>query len=199
MRFSTLFAVTALAVSSVFAEPQLSLTALIGFNVDVNNHYGAPYPPWVPGALPGWYYGDHPELFPGTPLFCLLKWFCAILQLFPGALHCPSHHQIPPPVPNDGYTQTFHNLTGATQASDYITFGLVDTVADCKAMCNSVSGCGFANTYHDVNGKNGSPQLTCSLFTTCHGASDATNTGGQSQPDGTIDYITNSDGWCKST
>jgi len=69
-----------------------------------------------------------------------------------------------PTVPADGYVQTFSSLTGATQGNDYLTFGLVDTVAgespdaeirlndsneyvpDCKAMCNSVSGCGFANS-----------------------------------------------------
>jgi len=27
------------------------------------------------------------------------------------------------------YVETFNDLTGATQASDYITYGLVDTVA----------------------------------------------------------------------
>lgn len=34
----------------------------------------------------------------------------------------------PPPVIYEGYLQTFQNLTGATQAGDYLTFGLVDTV-----------------------------------------------------------------------
>lgn len=28
----------------------------------------------------------------------------------------------------DGYYETFNNLTGATEASDYLTYGLVDTV-----------------------------------------------------------------------
>lgn len=96
-----------------------------------------------------------------------------------------------------GYSQTFSNLNGATQASDYMTFGLVDTVADCISMCNKAHGCGFVNTYHDVNGKNGSPLLTCSLFKKCHNASDATNRGGQPGPHGSVDHITTSDGWCK--
>ncbi|KAF5324661.1 hypothetical protein D9611_004163 [Ephemerocybe angulata] len=102
-----------------------------------------------------------------------------------------------PPTPTDGYTNTFHNFTGATQAADYLTFGLVDTVADCKAMCNSIPECTFANTYYDVNGKDGSPQLTCSLYKLCHTSTDATNTGGQTQPNGSVNYIKSSDGWCK--
>jgi hypothetical protein len=80
-----------------------------------------------------------------------------------------------------------------------MTFGLVDTVDGCKAMCNSVSGCHFINSYHDVNGKDGSTQLTCSLFSLCHNADDADNRGGQSQPDGSIDFIINSDGFCKTS
>ena len=69
--------------------------------------------------------------------------------------------------------------------------------------------------YHDVNGKvrlpyfsyqhvpepslqNGSPLLTCALFKDCHTSSDAINYGGQTQPDGSVDYITDSDGWCKA-
>lgn len=51
--------------------------------------------------------------------------------------------------------------------------------------------------YDDVNGKGGSTQLTCSLFTNCHNATDADNRGGQSQPNGSVDFIINSDGWCK--
>ncbi|KAJ6548830.1 fruit-body specific protein A, partial [Mycena capillaripes] len=106
----------------------------------------------------------------------------------------PPPHQ-PPPPPE--YSQTFYNLTCASQDGSYQTYGLVDTVADCEAMCDSVSGCTFFNTYHDVNGKNGSPQLTCALFTYCLDASTADNCGGQTQPDYTIDFITNSDGYCK--
>ena len=49
---------------------------------------------------------------------------CDILKLFSTHLQCP---QAPPP-PSDGYRQTFANLTGATQAVDYMTYGLVDTV-----------------------------------------------------------------------
>lgn len=72
--------------------------------------------------------------------------------------------------------------------------------------------------YHDVNGKvrawatffcivvdivsrnskGGSTQLTCSLFTKCHtNPADEDNFGGQTQPDGSIDFIIDSDGWCK--
>ncbi|KAJ6548734.1 hypothetical protein B0H19DRAFT_1161851 [Mycena capillaripes] len=88
----------------------------------------------------------------------------------------------------NGYSQTFYNLTCASQDGSYQTYGLVDTVADCEAMCDSVSGCTFFNR---------NPQLTCALFTYCLDASTADNCGGQTQPDYTIDYIRNSDGYCK--
>ena len=88
---------------------------------------------------------------------------------------------------------------------------------DCKEMCDNVAGCNFVNgkahsvvpmhilvakpsqlAYHDVNGKGGSTQLTCSLFSKCHDASTADNRGGQSQPNGSVDYITNSDAFCRN-
>jgi len=47
--------------------------------------------------------------------------------------------------------------------------------------------------------QNGSPQLTCSLYETCHDTDTLTNTGGQTQPDGSINFITDSDGFCKDT
>ncbi|KDR74146.1 hypothetical protein GALMADRAFT_269631 [Galerina marginata CBS 339.88] len=202
MRFATFAAVAAIAVSGVASTPvDLALPptfdinfVLGGFDLSAGNFYGSPIAPWKPGSKPGWYYGNNPNLFPDLPY--LEGIICRILEFFPFLLQCPVKK--PPPPPNDGYTQTFSNLTGATQADDFQTFGLVDTVADCKAMCNSVTGCNFANSYHDVNGKGGSTQLTCSLFTKCHDASTADNKGGQSQPDGSIDFIINSDGWCKN-
>ena len=94
-------------------------------------------------------------------------------------------------------------------------YALAHLHLDCFAMCNSVAGCGFVNSkslnnlinlhllrivaYHDVNGKGGSPDLTCSLFSSCHGVEDADNRGGQSQPDGSVDFIIDSDGFCKDT
>ncbi|KXN92432.1 hypothetical protein AN958_07991 [Leucoagaricus sp. SymC.cos] len=97
------------------------------------------------------------------------------------------------------YTLTFTNQTGAVQGTDFITFGLFETTDECTAFCDSVSTCGFANSYNDNNGKGGSPLLTCSLYVGCHDVADLTNTGGQTQPDGTVNFITNSDGWCKAT
>ncbi|KAJ7478753.1 hypothetical protein B0H11DRAFT_1725806, partial [Mycena galericulata] len=159
------------------------------------NHYGAPIPPWESGHYPGWYYGH------GTPpqgIFCILEeLFCELLDLFPFCFHCPKPPLKRPPPPE--YTPTFYNQTCATQASSYQTYGLVDTVADCEAMCDSVAGCTFVNTYHDVNGKNGSTELTCSLFSTCLTAASNDNCGGQTQPNGSVDFITNSDGYCKKT
>ncbi|KAJ8092412.1 hypothetical protein PM082_023867 [Marasmius tenuissimus] len=110
----------------------------------------------------------------------------------------PGPSQAPPPPPPPGvYDPVFSGLDGAIQADDYLTFGLVDSVGDCYLMCDTVPECGFVNTYHDVNAKDGSPLLTCSLFKTCHGAELATNKGGQSQPDGSVNFIKDSDGFCK--
>ncbi|KAK0482716.1 hypothetical protein IW261DRAFT_1050807 [Armillaria novae-zelandiae] len=159
--------------------------------------YNAPVTPWEQDATPGWYFGDDPSNLPES--FTDLPWLkdsylCRILEQLNNGLNCPT--TLPTPS-SDGYHQTFSNLTGATQAGDYMTFGLVETVEACKAMCDNVNGCAFVNAYHDVNGKDGSPLLSCSLFTQCHSSSDAINRGGQSQPDGSIDFITNSDGYCK--
>ena len=54
------------------------------------------------------------------------------------------------------------------------------------------------SAYNDVNGKDGSTQLTCSLYAGCHTVAEATNVGGQTQPDGSINFIRNSDGYCKT-
>ncbi|KDR74145.1 hypothetical protein GALMADRAFT_71683 [Galerina marginata CBS 339.88] len=200
MRFATFAAAAAIALSGVTATPVrrafgFDLTFVLGgFDLSHDNKYGSPLEPWKHGSKPGWYYGSHPERYPYLP--CLGGIICRILSYFPYGLHCPVKK--PPPPPNDGYFPTFTNITGATQADGFQTFGLVDTDADCKAMCNTVAGCNFVNAYHDVNGKDGSTQLTCSLFTSCHDASTADNRGGQSQPDGSIDFITSSDGWCKN-
>ncbi|KAK2462504.1 hypothetical protein APHAL10511_005474 [Amanita phalloides] len=90
---------------------------------------------------------------------------------------------------HDGYKQNFRNLNDAIEAPDYLTYILVSTLDECLAKCDSIKGCKFANTYNDVHGKNGSPLITCSLYKHCHGAEDATNGGGQTQPDGSVDYI----------
>lgn len=199
MHFFNLFSVLAVAVPAVVANPltiDLDLTNMLEVDLSDGNRYGAPHAPWSLNARPGWYYGIHPERYPH--LRCLRGWICKLLWCFPHVIQCPKPPHVPPKPPtSDGYTQTFANLTGATQASDYLTFGLVDTIADCKTMCNSVNGCEFVNTYHDVNGKDGSTQLTCSLFSSCHTSSDAINTGGQTQPDGSVNFIRSSDGWCK--
>ncbi|KAK7032612.1 hypothetical protein VNI00_012875 [Paramarasmius palmivorus] len=191
MRFTAIFAAAAIfatgasAAETTSATTTATLTAQLGLTLTPANKYGAPIPPWKPGCKPGWYYGDHKDL-----LKIIIPW------LKDSCLKCPKppHH----PPPNDGWTVTFENYDGATQADDYLTFGLVDTVDDCKAMCLGVDGCNFFNTYHDVNGKDGSPLLTCSLFAKCHDDSDATNKGGQTQPDGSVNYIADSAGYCKA-
>ncbi|EAU81963.1 hypothetical protein CC1G_09149 [Coprinopsis cinerea okayama7 len=224
--FATVLAIGAAGVGSspvtINADPN---TIFGGVDMSAQNHYGAPIAPWLHGAKPGWYYGQFPWLWPWLPW--LHGPVCSVLPWFPWLIQCPKPWipppppkphlpppppypwwpwpghpppQPPPPPPNDGYHQTFKNLTGATQSQvgDYLTFGLVDTVADCKVMCNSVPECNFANSYNDVNGKDGSTKLTCALYSKCHSDKDATNKGGQTQPDGSINYIRNSDGWCKN-
>ncbi|KAF9055014.1 hypothetical protein BDZ89DRAFT_1124816 [Hymenopellis radicata] len=64
-------------------------------------------------------------------------------------------------------------------------------------MCEDVKGCVFFNTYHDNNSDvKDSTKLTCALFKTCHGPEDAMNCGGQTQADGSKNYITESQGFC---
>jgi len=200
MRFSLAFVSIAVALSGVLASPlgedqiqERGNNLIIKFDLSIGNKYNALIPPWERGAHPGWYYGSNPQENDQYP--CLRPDSCKYLKSCPGWNQCPPPE--PPQTPPYGYVETFHNLTGATQASDYLTYGLVDTIAACEAMCNSVAGCKFVNTYHDVNGKNGSPDLTCALFSECHTSADAINKGGQTQSDGTVDYIIDSDGWCK--
>ncbi|KAJ7719078.1 hypothetical protein DFH07DRAFT_1067921 [Mycena maculata] len=195
MRFSTLFTALAVVATGVTAtDSSSSSTSVIGLTAA--NDYGAPIPPWETGSSPGWYYGQ------GTPPSGLESLadtlICELLELlFPLCLQCPKPPPKPPSTPE--YTLTFYNQTCATQDASYMTYGLVDTVADCETMCDTVPGCTFVNTYHDVNGKGGSTQLTCSLFSTCLTAASNDNCGGQTQPNGSVDFIINSDGYCKKT
>ncbi|KAH6919122.1 hypothetical protein BKA70DRAFT_1024246, partial [Coprinopsis sp. MPI-PUGE-AT-0042] len=166
---------------------------IYGKDLSRDNNFGAPVRPWD-GGKPAWYFGQYAGKVPHLP--SLSGPICQVLRLFPHYIQCPTA-----PLPNsrvqEGYTQTFFNLTAATQGDVYLTFGLVDSISECKAMCNTIQGCKFVNTYRDVNGKDGSPLLTCSLYTQCYGPEAATNTGGQSQSNGSLNFIINSDGWCK--
>ncbi|KAG7449452.1 uncharacterized protein BT62DRAFT_1073925 [Guyanagaster necrorhizus] len=203
MRFFSALLVTvatALVVrgAATLNATEAAISSSLSVSLNKGNNYGAPIPPWKSGCSPGWYYGDHPDYLQiSLPLLkdSLICWLLDLLQL--GFL-CPQppYHQSPPSN-NDGYKLVFYNYSGAVEGDDYLTYGLVDTVGECMDMCDSVDGCNFINPYHDVNGKNGSPLLTCSLFSKCHGIEDAINYGGQTQPDGSIDYITDSAGYCK--
>ncbi|KAK0211351.1 hypothetical protein DFS33DRAFT_373385 [Desarmillaria ectypa] len=208
MRFSsTFFVVIAAAlmvqgtslVNTHLDGREVETIASLSYKINKDNCYGAPVAPWKQGCSPGWYYGDHspssslPWLKDG--LVCLILDILDLGFLCP---HGPLHTK--PPKDDDGYEEVFSNYTGAVQSDgDYMTYGLVDTVQDCLSMCDSVKGCIFVNSYHDVNGKNGSPLLTCSLFSKCHTIVDADNRGGQTQPNGSIDYITDSAGYCNRT
>ncbi|KAJ6460272.1 hypothetical protein C8R45DRAFT_1180437 [Mycena sanguinolenta] len=200
MRFTTVFSTIAVAATSVAATASFSSASVsLAYGFNEKNCYGAPIPPWQSGHHPGWYYGKGhaPQ---GTK--CILdSLFCELLSLF--GYHCPSPppppppHQPPPPPPYN-QVENFYNLECAAQDGSYLTYGLVDTVDDCYAMCNSVTGCVFFNTYHDVNGKNGSTLLTCALFSQCLTANSADNCAGQTQSDGSVDFISESNGYCKA-
>ncbi|SJK98126.1 uncharacterized protein ARMOST_01386 [Armillaria ostoyae] len=95
------------------------------------------------------------------------------------------------------YMEMFSNHTGAVRASDYQTYTLVDSVQECLNQCDAINGCLFVNVYHDVNSVYTGDQMTCAIYTDCHTLSEADNYGGQVQSDGTVDYITNSAGYCK--
>ncbi|EEB96196.1 hypothetical protein MPER_04710, partial [Moniliophthora perniciosa FA553] len=155
--------VAALTVSCASAAitvrfPKLKRDGTSALSLSEANHYGSPAP-----FIPGWYYGNTPTLAPGLP-WLKDKSLCATLNSNAASLHCPNFpltylkptrrqqqnttppqpSQVPPP-PSGVYTPTFTGLTGATQADDYLTFGLVDTVQDCEQMCDGVSGCAFIN------------------------------------------------------
>ncbi|KAJ7023258.1 hypothetical protein C8F04DRAFT_970341 [Mycena alexandri] len=206
MRFSAVFSALAVVATGVSAANFSANSISSAIALTSSNHYGAPIPPWKVGHHPGWYYGNGSPPSGINAIEIHSQIICELLELFPFCLQCPKPpppppHNPPPhnPPPPPEYSQTFYNLTCASQDASYQTYGLVDTIADCQAMCDSVAGCTFFNTYHDVNGKDGSTQLTCALFEKCLDASSADNCGGQTQYDGSVDYIIQSDGYCKKT
>ncbi|KAJ7729472.1 hypothetical protein B0H16DRAFT_1586829 [Mycena metata] len=193
MRFSAVFSALAVVATGVSAANFSADFITSVLTLTASNYYGAPIPPWQVGHYPGWYYGNSAL----SGIISLADTIiCELLELFPFCLQCPKAPQTPSPPE---YTQTFSNLTCAAQDDSYQTYGLVDTIADCQTMCDSVAGCTFFNTYHDVNGKDGSTQLTCALFEKCLDASSGDNCGGQTQPDGSVDSVIQSDGYCKGT
>ncbi|KAJ3813687.1 hypothetical protein F5876DRAFT_73629 [Lentinula aff. lateritia] len=194
---------------------QRDSTEAIVASLSASNHHGAPFPPGSSGSSAGWYYGDDPSSSSVDGLPWLGdKDLCAVLKKIPDAIHCPVTKSKPtktygrrsaastPTVsatPTPSYVTVFSGLDASIEGSGYITYGLVDTNADCEAFCNTVSNCIFLNSYYDVNGKDGSPKLTCSLYSVVHTAADATNKGGQTEPNGFVDYISDSAGYALST
>ncbi|KAJ6565904.1 hypothetical protein DFH09DRAFT_1081550 [Mycena vulgaris] len=174
MHFSTVFSALAVvvvsgAMATVSYTPD-SISSASGLTAQ--NCYGTPIPPWKSGHYPGWHYGQ------GTPPagdpHVFERWYLLHLGFFYPKAPPPVPPHSPPPSPE--YTQVFYDLSCAVQDYSYETYGLVDTVQDCQAMCDSVAGCGFVNTYYDNNSaaKN-SDQLTCGLLTRCLAASAEDN------------------------
>ncbi|KAJ7794082.1 hypothetical protein B0H14DRAFT_3497408 [Mycena olivaceomarginata] len=163
-------------------------------SLTAKNYYSAPIAPWKAAHHPGCTH--------------LIAYQCPSLP--PPLPHNPPH--TPPPPLKHPQTDGFYDLKCAAQDDySYLTYGLVDTI---EAMCDSVAGCVFINTYHDVNEKvQGTVyestssrwhyhpcaelDITCTLFSKCLTAVFADNCEGQSQLDGSIDYITNSNAYCK--
>ncbi|KAJ7131220.1 hypothetical protein C8R44DRAFT_978185 [Mycena epipterygia] len=202
MRFSTVFSALAVVVSGAIATTYTPESISSAAGLKAQNYYGAPIPPWEKGHYPGWYYGH--GIAPKVN-YILEGSLCDLLGFLRFGFYCPKAlpplppHSPPPPPPPE-YNQVFYDFTCAVQDGSYQTYGLVDTVEDCQAMCDTVAGCIFVNSYYDNNSaaKN-SNQLTCALFTKCLTASSADNCGGQPQSTGGVDYITSSAGYCKKT
>ncbi|KAJ7447643.1 hypothetical protein FB451DRAFT_777139 [Mycena latifolia] len=93
------------------------------------------------------------------------------------------------------YTTVFENLDASIHGDDYLSYILTDTVEECIDFCACRTGCAFANPYYDNNAKN-TTMLTCAFYAGCHTAADATNTGGQTQPDGSLSTVSSSSGFC---
>ncbi|KAJ4479737.1 hypothetical protein C8J55DRAFT_560884 [Lentinula edodes] len=216
MRISVLFALLSTSALSrhIPRFDDLESTEAIVVSLSASNHHGAPFPPGSFGSSAGWYYGDDPSSASADGLPWLKdKDLCTVLKQSPDAIQCPTvkskptkthgrrsaaiNDATPTPTPSSTptYTTVFSGLDASIEGSGYITYGLVDTNADCEALCNSVSNCVFFNSYYDVHGKDENPQLTCSLYSVVHTAADATNKGGQTEPDGFMDYISNSAGY----
>ncbi|KAG7442461.1 uncharacterized protein BT62DRAFT_383928 [Guyanagaster necrorhizus] len=158
MRFlSTFFATVAVVLTvhgaSLDDRTDVETVASLSAKINKGNCYGAPVPPWDAGCSPGWYYGDH---HPSSSLICLKDVvICGLLSLLDCGFYCPNtgrHTE----APKNGYKEVFTGYTAAVRSvvpGDYLTYGLVDTVQECMDMCNTVVGCQFINTYHDVHGK----------------------------------------------
>ncbi|KAJ7916050.1 hypothetical protein B0H13DRAFT_2451204 [Mycena leptocephala] len=94
------------------------------------------------------------------------------------------------------FTTAFENLDASIHGDDYLSYILTDTVQECIDFCACrPDGCAFANPYFDNNAKN-TTMLTCAYYAGCHSAADATNTGGQTEPDGSLSTISSSSGYC---
>ncbi|KAJ6466823.1 hypothetical protein C8R45DRAFT_478851 [Mycena sanguinolenta] len=210
MRFAPLFSALCFLALGVFAAvPNIPEDLKTVSSLTQQDCYGAPIPPWQPGSCPGWYYGQL-DCAP-SGLTCIVgvveNLLCELLGLLcpvppPPTPPPPPPIGSPPPKvdPPQGYSFAYQNYTCATEVwpiSDYITFGLVQSIQGCANMCTGKSECKFANSYHDNNvgsGKNYTTLLTCSMFTVVTTKVNATNCGGQDQKGGGLTNISESYG-----
>ncbi|KAJ7136641.1 fruit-body specific protein A, partial [Mycena epipterygia] len=94
------------------------------------------------------------------------------------------------------YSTAFENLDASIHGDDYLSYILTDTVAECIDFCACRVGCQFANRKSHKYSYANTTMLTCAFYAGCHTAADATNTGGQSEPDGSLSSISSSSGYC---
>ncbi|KAJ7114106.1 hypothetical protein C8R44DRAFT_740948 [Mycena epipterygia] len=92
------------------------------------------------------------------------------------------------------YSTAFQNLNASIVAEDFLGFTLTDTVEEC--ICSCSGACTFVNSYHDNDSAKNSTMLTCAFYAGCHTAAEATNSGEQTGPDGSLGTISSSDGYC---
>jgi len=93
------------------------------------------------------------------------------------------------------FTVEFQNLNASIQGDDFLTFTLADTDQECIDLCACLpGGCAFVNPHLDST--RNTTMLTCAFYAGCHTAADATNFGGQTQPDGSLSTVSSSSGFC---
>ncbi|KAJ7291460.1 hypothetical protein C8J57DRAFT_1458304 [Mycena rebaudengoi] len=99
------------------------------------------------------------------------------------------------------YSTAFENLEASIHGDDYLTYILTDTVdafalaglaARSQTPITTITPRSRRIFLHMLN----TTMLTCAIYAGCHTAADATNTGGQTEPDGGVSAVTNSSGYC---